>query len=326
MKHSFDYFVLRAFRGLLGLGLVFTIFWPAASHAATLSLSPASGSFSPGSFFTVSIMINTSGSAIQGVDVDRLNYNPALLEVYDADASQSGAQITPGNLMPITVMNSVDVSSGKILFSQITVGGATFTGSGVLAKVKFRVKAVGTTNLTFDFSSGSTSDTNISSSGRDVLTSVTNGSYNLTSSGAVTTPEPTPRPSSPATPTKPARPTSPAGSSPSPTVPPQTPEPTPPPRQSFFNKIFADQDPSSMFFVAVMLILAVVVTSVIYNLVSRRTMVGNTTREDRIKQIADFVISSLRNRSTKDEIDRMLATMRFRQDEINEAMQRLKFK
>src|SRR3989338_10409631 len=62
--------------------------------SATLSLSSASGSYSTGDIFSVNILLNTGGIAIQGVDVAYLNYNPALLEVQDDDGAVSGVQIT----------------------------------------------------------------------------------------------------------------------------------------------------------------------------------------------------------------------------------------
>ena len=113
------------------------------------------------------------------VDIRYLNYNPALLEIQDEDLTQTGIQISPGSLMPSTVANIVDASTGKISFSQITSGNTTFTGSGVLATARFKALAAGTANAVFDFTPGSTSDTNVASGGVDILTSVAGGSYQL---------------------------------------------------------------------------------------------------------------------------------------------------
>ena len=147
---------------------------------ATFSLSPASGSYSTGDIFSVNILLNTGGIASQGVDVAYLNYNPALLEAQDDDSSTVGIQITAGSLMPSTLTNIADNTAGKITFSQVTDSGASYTGSGTLATIRFKALSAGTANVNFDFTAGSTIDTNIASAGDDILGSVTNGSYVIT--------------------------------------------------------------------------------------------------------------------------------------------------
>src|SRR3989344_4315552 len=145
--------------------------------SATLSLSSASGSYSTGDIFSVNILLNTGGAAIQGVDVAYINYNPALLEAQDDDSSTAGIQIMAGSLMPSTLTNVADNTAGKITFSQVTDSGSSYTGSGTLATTRFKALSAGTANATFDFTAGSTIDTNIASAGEDILGSVTNGSY-----------------------------------------------------------------------------------------------------------------------------------------------------
>ena len=68
------------------------------TQAATLSLSPASGNYSVGNIFTVNILLNTQGQAIDGVDIRYLNYSPTYLEVQDENTSQAGVQIGAGAL------------------------------------------------------------------------------------------------------------------------------------------------------------------------------------------------------------------------------------
>ncbi len=158
-------------------GACVVLFMPALVLAATLSLSPSSGSFSVGDVFDINILLNTSSAAVDGIDLNTLNYNAALLEVQDANTSQAGVQITAGSLLPVNVVNSADAANGRISFSQLGSGGGTFNGSGTLATVRFRAKAVGTANVNFSFVLGNTADTNVASAGTDLLTSVTNGSY-----------------------------------------------------------------------------------------------------------------------------------------------------
>ncbi len=171
----------------------------AASTAATLTLSPQSQTVAPNATFTVNINLNTGGSNIDGVDIFYLRFNPAILNVVDSNASLLGIQIAPGSLMNVTTANSANNTNGTILFSQTAIGGTTFNGSGTLATITFRAVNTGTSTLNFDFTLGSTSDTNVASKGVDVLHSVTNGMY-IVSGSPISIPTPTPISTSPITP------------------------------------------------------------------------------------------------------------------------------
>ncbi len=173
---------------VLILAIIPILFFAKTTAASTLSLLPSSGSYSTGQIFTVNILLNTQGQAVDGVDIRYLNYNPSQLEVQDDNISLTGIQITPGSLLTNTVANSVDAINGRISFSQVATGGSSFTNNinQTLANVRFRV--LGTfigSSVSFSFISSSTSDTNVASAGSDVLTSVTNASYD---SGDTTTP------------------------------------------------------------------------------------------------------------------------------------------
>ena len=149
------------------------------STSATLALSPASGAYATGDIFSVNIVLNTQSNPIQGVDIVYFNYNPALLEVQDDDAGVAGTQIASGALMATTALNSVDAGAGRVAFSQITTSGTSYTGSGTLATVRFKALSSGTAAVTFNFTSGSTIDTNVASNGADILASAAGGSYVL---------------------------------------------------------------------------------------------------------------------------------------------------
>ena len=168
---------------------VFLFFWALPAHAATLAVSPTSNSVVIGVNFTVNVVLDTAGQAVAGVDIYSLHFNPAVLQVVDADAATSGVQISGGSLMPSNQYNSVDNSSGVIQFSQTSsTSGTNFTGNGTLASITFNAIAAGTSNLTFDFTLGSTIDTNVAVLYSDALTAVTNGSYTVTSAADVTAP------------------------------------------------------------------------------------------------------------------------------------------
>jgi len=146
-----------------------------------LSLSPVSDQETAGSVFPVRIYLDTKGRAIDGVDIS-LNYDRANLAVAD-DGATAGVQITPGVLLPNTTLNSANQSAGRISFSQITSGGTTFTGNGVLATIYFKALSEGSAPVTFNFVKGRTTDTNVSLGGADLLDSVVNGNYTIISNG-----------------------------------------------------------------------------------------------------------------------------------------------
>lgn len=160
-----------------------------ASPSATFTLSPQTQSATVNGTFNVNIVLNTGGQQIYGVDINRLRFNPAVLQVVDADTSATGVQINPGSLMAWVTANSVDNSVGTIQFSQVGDPTATrFSGSGTLATITFRAVAVGTANVTLDFTSGSGLDSNVAGSGGDILLSVGSGSYTVTGSSDTTAP------------------------------------------------------------------------------------------------------------------------------------------
>lgn len=174
---------------LIILTLVFVFFVSTStSFAATLILSPASGSISAGQTITVDIMIDTKGADIDGVDVYSLRYNSSILEVVDSNPSTSGVQISPGSLFPLTLTNKV--TPGIIQLSQVTSGGTSYKGAGKLATITFKGVANGTSAVTFDFTAGSTSDTNVAGGGVDKLTSVAGGSYTVSGGNNVPPPPP----------------------------------------------------------------------------------------------------------------------------------------
>lgn len=149
------------------------------AKAATLTLSPATGSYNINDSFIVSVNLDTTGTAVEGVDILYLNYNTSLLEVQDSDSGTAGVQIGSGSVLSQVTTNTVDTSTGRITFSKVAGGGTTYTGSGVLATINFKALATGTANLSFNFTSGSTIDTNVASAGTDVLTAVTGASYGI---------------------------------------------------------------------------------------------------------------------------------------------------
>lgn len=172
-------FFIPIFLVVLGTLLLFFLFSTVVAHAATLSISPHEKSVPIGDVFTVDIILDTEGSATDGVDIHYLRFDPILLEVQDAVTRKEGIQIQTGSIYTSTKINSVDNIQGTIDFTKITIGGETFTGSDTLATVTFKALTPGTAELIFDFTAGNTRDTNVASAGLDVLRSADGGSYKL---------------------------------------------------------------------------------------------------------------------------------------------------
>ena len=160
------------------LALITMFLMPAIAGAATLSVSPSSQSVNAGDTFAVTVNLDTQNASVDGVDLRYLNYNSNLLQ------AQS---VTPGNLMPMTLANSVDNNLGRITFSQVSAGGSKYKGSGVLATITFKALAAGSANLSFNYTNGNTTDSNVAAAGADVLSAVVNGSYTISGSSSGTT-------------------------------------------------------------------------------------------------------------------------------------------
>lgn len=149
---------------------------PASASAATLSLSPASGTFNRGCTFTLSVNLDTAGSQTDGTDAI-LNFDPTRI---------SATNITAGTIYSDYPGTNID-STGKITISGLASVAQPFTGSGIFATIAFSVPAnapTGAAQVTFDFDPANptkTTDSNVveRNTVKDVLTSVTNGSYTI---------------------------------------------------------------------------------------------------------------------------------------------------
>lgn len=146
---------------------------------AELSLDPQTKTIKVGDVFTAEIMLDTANKPVDGVDVYGLHYDPSILKVMDDDAKKAGTQIKPGTIMPVNTYNQVDEKTGTIKFSQVAGGGKNYMGHGVLAVIHFKALAAGIDVLKFDFSLGSTVDTNAPYKGKDQLRKVVDAIYTV---------------------------------------------------------------------------------------------------------------------------------------------------
>lgn len=167
---------------------VFTLASPAQALAATLSLSPSSGTFNRGCDFTLDVMLDTQGAQTDGTDA---------IILFDS-ARFTANQIFEGAIYPDYPGNNIEQASGKITVSGLASVTQAFTGTGTLARVSFTVKEnapTGTSQVRFDFDPNDktkTTDSNVveRETVNDVLSSVVNGSYTI-GTGSCTTQTPT---------------------------------------------------------------------------------------------------------------------------------------
>ncbi len=173
------------------IGLSTLLAMPALASAATLSLSPTSGSFAAGVTFEVKILVDTSGATTSGTDV-YLTFDPNALQVIDSVPGTTGTQILQGSLYSQTPANLVDNGVGKISFSGAKSSGSSpgYSGTGTLATITFQaVTQTSASKVAFNYTKGSTTDSNVidQTSHADLLTAVTNGSYDIGAAAVSTT-------------------------------------------------------------------------------------------------------------------------------------------
>lgn len=158
-------------------GITFIILNPELALAATLSLSPASGTFNKGCNFSLNIELDAAGAQTDGTDAI-LKYDPTRV---------SAISITNGTIYPDYPGNSIDTQTGKINVSGLASPDKAFSSKGTLATVNFKVSQtapVGDTQVNFDFdpnNKAKTTDSNVVERGTiiDVLSSVTDGTYTI---------------------------------------------------------------------------------------------------------------------------------------------------
>lgn len=180
---------------------VFTIIlliFPASALAATLSLSPASGTFNTGCSFSLKVELDTQGTQTDGTDV---------ILFYD-NTRFTAQNIVNGTIYPDYPGNNIDAAAGKITVSGLASVNTPFTGRGTLATINLSVSSTaptGASQIKFDFdpnNKAKTTDSNVVERGTvvDVLNSVVSGNYTLGTGSCGATPRPIGGPGDSATP------------------------------------------------------------------------------------------------------------------------------
>ena len=125
--------------GFAIIGAIILIFASAASGTATLSLSPASGSYDISTNFTVGVFENSGTDQAAGVDA-KITYDTTKLDVISVDTT--GAAFTDCPSAPAGANGIVTIACVKF--------GSSFTGSQKIGNITFKTKVgTGTTSLAF---------------------------------------------------------------------------------------------------------------------------------------------------------------------------------
>ena len=118
------------------------------AQGTTVTVDPSSGEVAVGATTAVNIRIGNV-SDLYGFEV-HLTFDPALLEVVDADPDKAGVQIQPGTFLSpdFVAQNVVDQAAGKVDFAVAQMAPSEpVSGSGVLVLVTFMGKAGGTSDI-----------------------------------------------------------------------------------------------------------------------------------------------------------------------------------
>lgn len=133
----------------------------ASPTATTLTLSPASATINGCEVIEVEVWVNAVAD-LYGAEV-QLTFDPAIIEVVDADTILPGIQVENGGFLqePIfAAINEADNTAGTIHFAATQLyPTAPANGSGALAVIKLRAKSAGTSDLDFTFTRLATRDT-----------------------------------------------------------------------------------------------------------------------------------------------------------------------
>lgn len=145
----------------------------AAEQIPSISFSPTTGeyTFSAGATYPVGIVLDSAGKSVDGVDVI-VKFDPKKVQIVSS-------KVATTSLFQEFPQNVIDNVLGQIKFSALTFNSRPVTG--IIGTFTFKPLAKGTVNLTFDYTFGSTRDSNVAEHGsaKDVLGQVTNGSYIL---------------------------------------------------------------------------------------------------------------------------------------------------
>jgi hypothetical protein len=121
-----------------------------ASLATTVSVTPASGTYAAGMVVQVTVRVDNV-TDLYGADV-QLTFDPARMEVLDANAGLPGVQVTPKHELlaaGLVAQQTADNTAGTIDYAVTQVDPAPpASGSGALFAFDARMLTTGTVDIT----------------------------------------------------------------------------------------------------------------------------------------------------------------------------------
>lgn len=178
--------------------VMFSLFAVKPTYAAgpLLKFSPATGTYTNGDTFKVTIGVDSGTEKSQGVDA-WATFDAAKLEVVSIEKASN-----PPASFNFSLGKNIYNDTGKFDISCASTDMGSYEATpivGDLAVVTFRAKAVGTANVNFSCTAGSTIDSNIfNMAASDVINCALNqnGVYTINAGGGGTA-DPTAAPTSP---------------------------------------------------------------------------------------------------------------------------------
>jgi hypothetical protein len=114
-------------------------------------------------------MLEAKNRKIAGVDIV-ITYDPLFVAIDDIEVT---------DVFETVALKKIDAENGRIYLSLIARGGGYIAGNHALATIVWHPLVEGGTSFAFDYTPGSTEDTNAAefATGNDILTSVVNARY-----------------------------------------------------------------------------------------------------------------------------------------------------
>lgn len=143
------------------------------SDGASLSLSPDSGLYKTGDTFSVDILVDTNEQDVVVVAA-YLNYDPNALEVVSIDVLDS--------IFTMEAENIIDSTNGQVKITRGLPSPGVNTANGRVARLNLRGLTDADTEISFDFISGATNESNVIIDdflGTDILFQVNNANFTL---------------------------------------------------------------------------------------------------------------------------------------------------
>lgn len=141
--------------------------------AANISLTAPKLNYTVGEIIPVSVVVDSGGRAIDGVDLI-IRFDPLALEVVPGT-------LTRGKIFSEYPLLAQDAKEGLISISGVSRAKESFTGQGEFALVNLKAKTVGRTTLAIDFQKGTTTASNLveATTSKNILETVDNLELNI---------------------------------------------------------------------------------------------------------------------------------------------------